>query len=166
MSKKQQADEKLFAQFIHVDFVGEFRTYAFLQGVRRIQSSTGRAGKSRSPSCITGLRFDYHNECHFPTIIGQWMDEHDSFHLSQGEAIDCFTVWLTKQGLNPDVQGLYNGVVVAIRIDTSYGRSKIFESWEEHMPLIECTQHEYRTTFHEKIVSNPLPIYSICTYSR
>lgn len=117
--------------------VGEYQTYASLPGVKRITASTGSYPRSRSSRNIAGLRFDYHDQ-RSPTVIGQWMDEHEAIDLAQGETLQGITIWLTKVRGSPLVRGLKQGQVVGIQVQTNYGQlmasSKCFKLME-HNPL-------------------------------
>jgi hypothetical protein len=80
-------------------------------------------------------------------------EEHDSFELIEGEKIEGLTFWLSKEGYSSEIRKLAQGKIVAVRIDTSHRRGKIFESHGTHSPQFDCMQHQYQSNLHEEMVS-------------
>lgn len=109
-----------------------YQTYASLKNIRRIQASIGIEGQSRSPSRISGLRFDYYDHAS-PGVVGQWMQELDEgFELSPGEQIQSLVIWRIPVGYSSDCPGLKLSQVVRIHIGTSFSRNVTFCSPEFH----------------------------------
>ena len=81
------------------------------------------------------------------------MQDHDSFELTEGEKIEGLTFWLSNRGYSSEMRGLAQGKVVAVRVDTSHLRTKIFESHGAHSPLVDCLHHQYQSDLYEEMVS-------------
>lgn len=126
--------------------------YALLKGMHRIQASTGLPQRSRSPCHISGLKFDYFDKWNL-TIVGQWMDEFDSFELTKDESIKGITIWMSKEGYSSQMAELARGKVVAIRVDTSRHRSKMFKLSLSDVALDNCMLHQYQPNPQEDMVS-------------
>ena len=81
------------------------------------------------------------------------MDEHDAMDLSQGEVLQSFTIWLTKEGESFLVKGLKQGRIVAIQVNTTHGQSKMFRPDGIHSTFHDCMKHEYQSGPQETLVS-------------
>ncbi|RJE24901.1 hypothetical protein PHISCL_02733 [Aspergillus sclerotialis] len=129
---------------------GNYQTYASLKGVRKIRASAGIRGRSRSPSRISGLKFEYYNHPS-PGIVGQWMDElEDAFELKPDEEVQTLTIWLTPTGLNTESPGMEVGQVAAIRIETTLSRSMTFYPPEFNSLPSNKLYHRYQSAPCEK----------------
>lgn len=106
--------------------LGTFQTFAQLSNARRIQASVGTVGRSRSPSYVAGLRFDYYGQTS-SAILGQWMEESDTVELSKGEFVQRITVWLDKEDVSIIRPDLRLGQVAALKFDTTRGRHIMFQ---------------------------------------
>ncbi|EER25811.1 F-box domain containing protein [Coccidioides posadasii C735 delta SOWgp] len=153
LRESQVEYDKMFAVTINVLTQGDFCTYAPFESVRRITASTGSEGRSRTPCNVSGLRFDYHNEWHCPTIVGQWMNELDTFELDQGERIEGLTVWLSTEPCYRTVNPVEPGRVIAIRIDSSSKRHKIFKADNVDISLEEYKQQQYQSNMRENLTA-------------
>lgn len=132
--------------------LGEFCTYAPLDRVQKITAATGLEGRSRAPHHISGLRFDYHDEWHCPSIVGQWMNESDSFQLDSQESVVGLTVWLRKGTRSREVRGVTRGSVVAVRVDTSKNRHRLFQAGTADLALSDYMQHQYQSSVEGELV--------------
>lgn len=144
-----------------------FATRALMIGIRKIQVSTGRVGTSRSRLHVSGLRFDYHEACRPPTVVGQWITPQESWEIAPGEDIVKLTVWYFRQLPFEDaLQGSYKGTVAAVRFETSNGRSRSFSHTRSksftgrvHGITLDLNQTEFQPNFCETMVSKPLPLF-------
>ncbi|KAL3481120.1 hypothetical protein BJX99DRAFT_271716 [Aspergillus californicus] len=91
-------------------------TSAPLQSVKRIRFSSGKTGRPRCYSEVSGLWFDYHRSR--SSIVGQWFSESASMSLDEGEIITGVTIWLSN-GRESFSQKYYTGLVVWVSISTS-----------------------------------------------
>ncbi|KAK2764947.1 hypothetical protein FQN54_008646 [Arachnomyces sp. PD_36] len=125
ISQDEMKYELEIATKVRPHYYGEYYlTSASLTRVRRIAASTGGVHRSRSFAHVSGLKFDY-SDHRSPAVIGQWMNEHDAVDLDKDEILQGFIIWLTKEGSYSEDSRLEEGRVVAIRIYTSHGQTKI-----------------------------------------
>lgn len=148
----QPGQDSQFADCILGKGVGEYRTYARLTGLRRIQISTGLSGRSRSPACISGLRLDYEDSID-TAFLGQWMNKYDSVELNENEHIQGLSFWLRIINPSPDRPGLQQGQVVAVEIAVSHPRTVTFVAPDNQTPLCECMHHQYQSGAWGELVS-------------
>ncbi|KAL5356595.1 hypothetical protein BJX96DRAFT_171757 [Aspergillus floccosus] len=125
--------------------VCDYYTYASLRGVRQITAFVGVKERRRVPSDICGLKVDYH-DCRAPGLVGQLIQDVDSFDISRDECIQAITIWM--MGASPHFpktdQTPRQGKVVATRIETTHGRIASFGPYgSEHPPLDECIGYRY-----------------------
>ncbi|KAJ6139656.1 hypothetical protein N7471_006142 [Penicillium samsonianum] len=123
----------------------DYQTYASLKNVRKIQASTGIQGQSRSRSCISGLKLEYHTHPS-PGIVGQWMHQlDDGFELSQNEDVQSLTTWLIPMEFSSESPGMEIGQVAAIHIETTSSRSVTFRSPDfQSIPSQALQHHQYQ----------------------
>ncbi|KAK2789239.1 hypothetical protein FQN52_006331 [Onygenales sp. PD_12] len=141
--EEQVAYDRGIARQMDVRCLGNFSTYASLVGVRRIRASTGLSGHFRSPSYISALRFDYHDEQCYPAIIGQWINEHDSFELEIGEKIQSLQIWLRKRRFTVGGRRT-QGRVTTLKFDTTANRSKVFGAPEASEDFDRMIRQHYQ----------------------
>lgn len=142
-----------FSHFITRGNPGNYQTYASLKGVRKIRASAGARGRSRPPSRISGLKFEYYNHPS-PGIVGQWMDElDDDFELSPDEEVQSLTIWLTPTGFNTECPGMEVGQVAAIQIETTLSRSVTFRAPESHSLPSRKLHHRHQSAPGEKLTA-------------
>lgn len=115
-------------------------TDASLDGVRRIQVAIGAPDHSRSPSCISGIKLDYYNQ-RSPAIVGQWIQGHDLCELHDDEHVSSMAFWLSSARN-----------IVAIRVCTTNGRSKMFLCPGCQVSLDTCDKQEYESGDYEQLV--------------
>ncbi|KAK2757006.1 hypothetical protein FQN54_004974 [Arachnomyces sp. PD_36] len=142
-----------FSVSIRTKNAGVFRTHASLNRVRRISASSGIPQRSRPPSHISGLRFDYWGQCD-SLIVGQWMQAHpddDSFEIVDGERIERLTIWLSKDGSSARLKGFALGRVVAVDIGTSHSRTKLFKPQGDYPVLADCQLTQYQSNGYEEL---------------
>ncbi|KAJ0418622.1 hypothetical protein BJY00DRAFT_324786 [Aspergillus carlsbadensis] len=138
-------DRHHFSHFIESSNPTNYQTYASLENVRKIRASTGLVGRSRSPSRITGLKFDYYN---YPTpgVVGQWMDELDNgFELAAEEEVRLLTIGLTPVGTSRETRGMKVGQVALVHIETTRARSVTFQPPDFHTLPTELMRHQYQS---------------------
>lgn len=122
--------EETFSCYIGNGRFKDYQTYATLRNVRKIQASKGIRGRSRSSDCISGLKIEYFDHPS-PAVLGQWVEESDSFEFSRDEKVQSLTIRLTPMGFNGHRPGMKLGQVAAIQIETTYSRSVTFKSTQE-----------------------------------
>ncbi|RDW67299.1 F-box protein [Aspergillus mulundensis] len=137
-----------------------YQTWATLKNVRRIEVSIGIEGSSRSPNCISGLKFVYDKGA--PAIVGQWMDAHEQgvFELSPYETVSSLTVWVNLMAQSAEYPTLRLGRVKAVRITTTGGHKVLFHPAAAGPISIRDMQHQYGGGFGEEIVSIPFFLHT------
>ncbi len=123
-------------------------TTADLSGVQRIRMSRGQTGRSRKSHHISGLWLEYFDGR--PAIVGQWIQEFDSFELSPGEVFTEMMTWVTWEvlhhyGSEPPQKP---GKVIGMRFETSFGRIKHVSSSDEY----EVTCMKFRASIFAHLV--------------
>lgn len=148
----QMEYDKQFAYGIRAMGLGEYRTWASLIAVKRIQASIGLPGRSRNSSRISGLKLDYHDQ-RSSAVVGQWMNACGSFELAPSEEIRGLMIWLIGSGESPEIRGLLQGQISAIRIDTTFDRSMTFQSPDDGSHKGQFKQQQYQAGLNEDLVS-------------
>jgi hypothetical protein len=119
-----QRDNK-FSIYIGTPSDNNYQTHATLVGVRNISVSRGTHWRSRPCTCVSGLKFDYYNGT--SAVVGQWLDEFESFQLQPSEHVHSLDIWVTPKRLSPSYPFLQQGWVAAVRFGTTFSRDVIFK---------------------------------------
>ncbi|KAL2859411.1 hypothetical protein BJX68DRAFT_261852 [Aspergillus pseudodeflectus] len=120
-----------------------YHTHAPLAALKRITSSIGIPGLSRSEKAICGMKLEYHDNT--PTVIlGQWFQEHTAYDVLTGETVRSLGVYYWHGTEEKRLNGVYKPTrkttVEVIRIETSTSRSLIFIAPDADLASLEERQ--------------------------
>jgi hypothetical protein len=154
--------DEQFSLLIHANNLGEYATRASLENLRRIRASISLPPGSGTPQ-LSGLRLEYFNH-QSSEIVGQWKHNYeDTFDLSQDEQISSITIWSRRIQKAPQSHRIWQGIVKAIRIETTKQRSKTFGDGDTL--LYSSMRHEYTAGTNETIVSETWRSSGVTTHA-